>query len=1301
MQQTYPKLLRVFLPVILLLSVASTVFSNTYIVNNTGDAPAADPLDGTGFTATPGVITLRSAVQTATALGGSHTITFNVPLPGNILLTTAINVGNAIANPTSNITITGPGQNLSIVQTGNFRIFTTGPGAIQFTLENLRLVYNGPALPYSGSGGAISAGDVGAVTTIRNCLFENFRYQLNNGGAITASANGPHTLEVTNCTFLNNRTGGAGGAINFLTTGGTATINRCIFTGNSTGPIGINTGGDGGAINLSGTAPGGTYTVTECLFAGNFTENATAHGGAINVVQGDLIANYNRFVGNITIDPTFGRSIWLAGGDPGNTVNADNNWWGVNTGPAAGDIANGPAPVTPPVATKWLQLKASAATSPICPTNVLLGNTSVVTASLLSNSAGEAIASSNLDAFISQQVNFTAALGTLSAASGNLSNGVTTVTFTSNGSAGNATVNASFDNVPNNDAVARATIVVNAPASITTQPVATTICQGSVANFSVVAAGTATLVYQWRKGTTNLVNGATGNGSTIAGANTAALSISNATAADIASDYNVVVSNSCTAGVASNNVALNVLVPPTIEDPTITQPNCNELKGTILVNTSGSGSFEYSIDGGVSYQLSNSFADVDPGDYNIYVRHQSITSCATAYSGNPVTINEPSEAIVISAPTVTQPTCAITTGTIVVNASVAEGTLQYKLNAGGTWGSSNSFDELAAGSYDIYVREISNTECEFEYGGNPVIINAAPSLPSIQAPTVTQPDCDISTGTILVNATGSGALQYQLNNGVWQNEASFGGLTEGSYTIQVRLAGDNTCESSYQTAVDIDAAPDAPSISTVDVTQATCAAGGIIEVSASGSGALEYRLNSGTWQSENVFDGLNPGDYTVQVRLASSITCDETYGSTITINPNLGLPIFRTAGLTQPTCEVPTGIIQVNYAGSGIVQFRLDGGEWQLSNIFPNLEPGIYTLEASYVDDETCLASYFGNPIILNEPVGCTVPASIECPANKTAVAPLNSCVASVEFAANATGTPAPTVVYKIGNTVITSPHNFAVGVTTVTAIATNSTGSDECPFTVTVEDNQAPVINTVASQFMWPPDNKYQRINVANLINSITDNCGALSKDDAIILYVTSDEMDDAPGGQDGNSTNDIRIASNCKSVELRRERYTGGNGRVYSIHLSITDGEGNSGTAVVKVHVPANKKGTPGIEDAVANTVYSNCSNLITSANTSRPPMESITEARVNLQAWPNPVVHSTTIRYSIPVDAQVSLEVYNGMGQKLAQLANGLQKSGSYQVNYDASKLSAGIYIYRLQTVDKYGKQEVLNGKLVVGR
>jgi hypothetical protein len=77
---------------------------------------------------------------------------------------------------------------------------------------------------------------------------------------------------------------------------------------------------------------------------------------------------------------------------------------------------------------------------------------------------------------------------------------------------------------------------------------------------------------------------------------------------------------------------------------------------------------------------------------------------------------------------------------------------------------------------------------------------------------------------------------------------------------------------------------------------------------------------------------------------------------------------------------------------------------------------------------------------------------AITCPANITTNPNLNGCKASVPFAATATGIPMSTITYRIGNTVITSPHVFSKGTTTVTATASNGVSPDAtCSFTVTV----------------------------------------------------------------------------------------------------------------------------------------------------------------------------------------------------------------------------------------------------------
>lgn len=71
---------------------------------------------------------------------------------------------------------------------------------------------------------------------------------------------------------------------------------------------------------------------------------------------------------------------------------------------------------------------------------------------------------------------------------------------------------------------------------------------------------------------------------------------------------------------------------------------------------------------------------------------------------------------------------------------------------------------------------------------------------------------------------------------------------------------------------------------------------------------------------------------------------------------------------------------------------------------------------------------------------------------------------------------------------------------------------------------------------------------------------------------------------------------------------------------------------------------------------------------------------------QNYPNPFNPSTNISFSISEPGLVSLKVYNLLGQEVASLVNERLSSGSYDFNFDASQLSSGIYIYRLQSSGK---------------
>ncbi len=100
-----------------------------------------------------------------------------------------------------------------------------------------------------------------------------------------------------------------------------------------------------------------------------------------------------------------------------------------------------------------------------------------------------------------------------------------------------------------------------------------------------------------------------------------------------------------------------------------------------------------------------------------------------------------------------------------------------------------------------------------------------------------------------------------------------------------------------------------------------------------------------------------------------------------------------------------------------------------------------------------------------------------------------------------------------------------------------------------------------------------------------------------------------------------------------------------------------------------------------------------LATAGGTSVEQESGIAKAFALSQNFPNPFNPSTSISFSIPQASLVSLKVYDVLGKEVASLLNETKNAGNYKVNFDASKLSTGLYIYRLVSANSVLSKKML--------
>ncbi len=264
------------------------------------------------------------------------------------------------------------------------------------------------------------------------------------------------------------------------------------------------------------------------------------------------------------------------------------------------------------------------------------------------------------------------------------------------------------------------------------------------------------------------------------------------------------------------------------------------------------------------------------------------------------------------------------------------------------------------------------------------------------------------------------------------------------------------------------------------------------------------------------------------------------------------------------------------------------------------------------------------------------------------------------------------------------------------TAVDDSGNQADPVERTVIVVDTTPPDL-TVASAptTYWPPDHKYRTLALSDLDITATDACDeTVSATNVVIASASSDEAENARGG-DGNTVDDIVIGATCQSIELRSERLQGGNGRVYELLLQVADASGNVGEATYEVHVPADiNVSALSVPDGAAYTVDGcDLSALVADAESrtgGEGPSEDgrVQDASVVPTEFalhpnrPNPFSPVTSIEFSLPEAAPVTLDVYDAVGRHVAVLYDGaVLPAGHHGVVWDAADAPSGTYFYRI--------------------
>ena len=340
------------------------------------------------------------------------------------------------------------------------------------------------------------------------------------------------------------------------------------------------------------------------------------------------------------------------------------------------------------------------------------------------------------------------------------------------------------------------------------------------------------------------------------------------------------------------------------------------------------------------------------GNYSVRVTDangcQSAASAATA-----VTVNLLPAAPVIGA--ITQATCSISTGSVALSGLPASGNWTLTRNTGGTEiaGSGTTYTVTGLPA-DTHTFTVTNSNGCTSTASAPVVINTPPAVPTAPVMgTVTQPTCAVTTGSVGISGLPSSG-NWTLTRNPGGNLSTGSGTTytatgipAGTYTYTVTNAAG--CVSPASSSITVNAPLPVPA---APVQTVNCDAGfnhAVITVTSPTGTGLEYRLNSGAWQTSNIFNDVVNGNHTITVRNSSGCT---TTGELFSVNCGCVNPPLLTLGaVSGSTCGITAVTVTGNtFGGSATSVTITDNGGGTVTPASASASPFSFTYTPTAAD---------------------------------------------------------------------------------------------------------------------------------------------------------------------------------------------------------------------------------------------------------------------------------------------------------------------------------------------------------------